>query len=115
MEDVVLRQGLRPAERGALMIPVEGGEATIRLEPIGLPFLMRGIGYGGEWRHGGLKGELAVAREDIDLASADMSAMEHWHIQAISKAVMETPGEPTREGIGVFEQLILGPYKPYGV
>jgi hypothetical protein len=41
--------------------------------------------------------------------------MENWHIQAISKAVMQTPGEPPREGLGVFEQLIIGPYKPYGV
>jgi hypothetical protein len=115
MEDVTLRQGTRHAERGTLTIPLDGGEAQIRLEPIGQPFLMRGIGYGGEWRHGALKGELAVGREDIELAKVDMGAMENWHIQAISKAVMQSPGEPPREGIGVFEQLIIGPYKPYGL
>ncbi|MFC3067673.1 hypothetical protein [Phenylobacterium soli] len=115
MEDVTLRQGLRHAERGTLKIPVEGGEATVHLEPVGQPFLMRGIGYGGDWRHGGLKGELAVGREDIDLATVDMGAMENCHIQAISKATLEQPGKPTQQGIGVFEQLILGPYKPYGI
>jgi hypothetical protein len=115
MEDVTLRQGSRQAERGTLKIPVDGGEAAVRLEPLGQPVLMRGIGYGGEWRHGALKGELAVGREDIELAAVDMGAPENWHIQAISKAVLETPGEPPREGIGVFEQLIIGPYKPYGV
>lgn len=115
MVDVTLRQGLRHAERGTLKIPTPKGEATIKLEPIGQPFLMRGIGYGGDWRHGGLKGELAVGREDIDLNAVDMGAMENWHIQAISKATMEAPGEPARTGLGVFEQLILGPYKPYGV
>jgi hypothetical protein len=76
---------------------------------------MRGIGYGGDWRHGALKGELAVAREDIDLASVDMGAPENWHIQAISKVTMTEPGEPERRGVGVFEQLIAGPYKPYGL
>ena len=115
MEDVTLRQGTRHAERGTLAIPLEGGEATVRLEPVGQPFLMRGIGYGGDWRHGGLKGELAVGREDIDLASVDMGAPENWHIQAISKVSMQAPGEPPRDGMGVFEQLIIGPYKPYGV
>jgi hypothetical protein len=114
MEDVTLRQGTRHAERGTLRIPVPGGEAELKFEPQET-FLMRGIGYGGEWRHGGLKGELAVAREDIDLASVDMGAPENWHIQAISKVTMTQPGEPERRGVGVFEQLIAGPYRPYGL
>ena len=91
---------------------LQGEADRSRLEPQGT-FLMRGIGYGGEWRHGGLRGELEVAREDIDLATVDMAAPENWHIQAISKAVIEAPGEPAREGVGVFEQLIAGPYRPY--
>jgi hypothetical protein len=114
MEDIVMRQGHRHAERATLVIPMEGGEAAIRLEPV-TTFLMRGIGYGGDWRHGALKGELAVARDDIDLATVDMGAMENLHIQAVSKAVMTAPGEPERTGVGVFEQLILGPYRPYGL
>jgi hypothetical protein len=114
MEDVSLKAGTRHALGGTLKIPLAQGEASIRLQPTGV-FLMRGIGYGGEWRHGGLKGELAVGREDIDLATVDMAAPENWHIQAISKAVMEAPGEPPREGVGVFEQLIAGPYRPYGI
>jgi hypothetical protein len=114
MEQVVLRQGTRHAERATLVIPVEGGEASIRLEPV-TTFLMRGVGYGGDWRHGALKGELAVARDDIELAGVDMGSMENLHIQAISRAVMTAPGQPERKGIGVFEQLIAGPYKPYGL
>jgi hypothetical protein len=112
--DMTLRQGLRHAERGRLTIPLQDGAATVSLEPVST-FLMRGIGYGGAWRHGALHGELAVAREDIDLAAADMAAPENLHIQAISTAVMDAPGEPARTGVGVFEQLILGPYKPYGL
>ena len=86
-----------------------------QFEPIGQPFLMRGIGYGGDWRHGGLKGELVVGREDIDLAAVDMGATENFHIQAISKCRYSAPGEESREGVGVFEQLIFGPYRPYGI
>jgi hypothetical protein len=44
-----------------------------------------------------------------------MAAPENWHIQAISRATMEAPGEPTLEGMGIFEQLIAGPYRPYGL
>ena len=114
MEDVSLKGGTRHALGGTLKIPLAQGEASIRITPKSV-FLMRGIGYGGDWRHGALKGELAVAREDIDLATADMAAPENWHIQAISTAVMEAPGEAPQQGIGVFEQLIAGPYRPYGI
>jgi hypothetical protein len=118
MEEVTLKGGTRHALGGTLKIPLAQGEASVRIEPLktsGGVFLMRGIGYGGEWRHGALKGELAVAREDIDLAKTDMAAPENWHIQAISKATFEAPGEPKLEGMGIFEQLIAGPYRPYGL
>ena len=28
---------------------------------------------------------------------------------------MSQVGQPDQEGVGVFEQLIAGPYKPYGL
>ena len=114
MEDVSMKPGTRHATGGTLKIPLLQGEASIKIEPQST-FLMRGIGYGGAWRHGELKGELVVAREDIDLAAVDMAAPENWHIQAISKATFDAPGEPTRQGVGIFEQLIAGPYRPYGI
>ena len=114
MEEVTLKGATRHALGGTLKIPLVQGEASVRIEPMGV-FLMRGIGYGGDWRHGALKGELEVAREDIDLATVDMAAPENWHIQAISTAVMSSPNEPERRGVGVFEQLIAGPYRPYGL
>lgn len=114
MEEVTLKPGTRHALGGTLRIPLAQGEAEVRFEPIET-FLMRGIGYGGEWRHGALKGELAVAREDIDLAATDMGRPENLHIQAISRAALRTPGEADQDGVGVFEQLIAGPYRPYGL
>ena len=107
--------GTKHAKRGVLTIPMEQGAATVTIEPTGNTFLMRGIGYGGEWRHGGLKGELAVAREDIDCANFDPNDMSNLHIQAISKATLKVPGQADQHGIGVFEQLILGPYRPLGL
>jgi hypothetical protein len=114
MEEVTMQPGTRHARGGVLKIPLEQGEASIRITPKSV-FLMRGIGYSGDWRHGGLKGELEVGREDFDLAAADMGAMENLHIQAISTAILEMPGEAPQEGVGVFEQLIAGPYRPYGL
>ena len=118
MEDVAMQPGTRHAVGGTLKIPLLQGEASVQITPLkgpGATFLMRGIGYSGEWRHGALKGELAVAREDIDLAATDMGAPENLHIQAISTAVFKAPGEAPREGTGIFEQLIAGPYRPYGL
>jgi len=56
-----------------------------------------------------------VEREDIDLAAADMGAPEHVHIQALSRVTLTAPGEAPQTGMGVFEQLIAGPYQPYGL
>lgn len=114
MEEVTLKPGTRHARGGTLRIPLAQGEAELRFEPLET-FVMRGIGYGGEWRHGGLKGELATAREDIDLRALDMGQPENLHIQAISRVTLAAPGEPEQQGIGVFEQLIAGPYRPYGL
>ncbi len=105
--------GTRHARGGVLTIPMEQGAATVKIEPVAT-FLMKGVGYGGEWRHGGLKGELAVAREDIDATSFDPADPTNLHIQAISKATLSVPGQPDQQGVGVFEQLILGPYRPLG-
>jgi hypothetical protein len=78
-------------------------------------FLMRGIGYGHpEWTHGGWKGELAVVREDIDMNAITPGRADHLHIQAVSAVTLERGGQ-TEQGIGILEQLIIGPYAPLGL
>ncbi len=115
MEDVALIAGTRHARGGTLNVPLAQGSASIKFQPF-LTFLMRGIGYGHPaWRHGGYKGELAVEREDIDLATVNMAAPENIHIQALSRVTLSLPGEAAQSGMGVFEQLIAGPYRPYGL
>lgn len=115
MEDVSLVTGTRHARGGTLNVPLAQGSASVKFEPF-LTFLMRGIGYGHPaWRHGGYKGELVVEREDIDLAATNMASPENWHIQALSRVTLSLPGEDPKTGMGVFEQLIAGPYRPYGL
>ena len=115
MDEVSLIAGTRHARTGTLNVPLAQGSAAIRFEPF-LTFLMRGIGYGAPaWRHGGYKGDLVVEREDIDLNAIDMAAPENVHIQALSHVTLTLPGEAPVKGMGVFEQLIAGPYRPYGV
>jgi hypothetical protein len=115
MEDVELITGTRHARTGTLNIPLKQGQASVRFEPF-MTFFMRGIGYGHpNWRHGGWKGELVVEREDIELAKVNVASPENWHIQALSRVTLSVPGEPQMQGIGVFEQLIAGPYRPYAL
>lgn len=107
-----LKPGWRHATTATLEAELpDGRKIEASFEP-GVPFLMRGIGYGHpEWVHGGWKGELAVEREDIDLTTIEPGRADHLHIQAISRVTM-TLGNQQRTGTGVLEQLILGAYEP---
>jgi hypothetical protein len=79
-------------------------------------FMMKGIGYGHpEWTHGGWKGELAVAREDFRPGDLDPLLLPHLHIQAIAKARHDGPDGQGSDGIGIVEQLVIGPHAPSGL
>lgn len=92
------------------MIPLEGDIRTISLEPT-LKFQMKGLGYGHpEWRQGNWKGELAIGHESFDPRQVDPLAPENLHVQQIVKAT-DNQG---RTGIGVLEQIVIGPYAPAG-
>ncbi|MGE4608923.1 MAG: hypothetical protein AAEJ52_19480 [Myxococcota bacterium] len=81
----------------------------ISLEPM-LTFQMLGIGYlNPKWGHGLWKGDLAVGAERWKLDELDVLELQHIHIQQLCKARM---GD--REGIGVLEQLVIGPHGPSG-
>ncbi|MFT7220046.1 MAG: hypothetical protein ACI8Z1_001663 [Candidatus Azotimanducaceae bacterium] len=91
------------------LINLDDGVRTIKLEPQ-LKFMMKGLGYGHpEWKQGLWKGELAVGHESFDPRQLDHLAPENIHTQQIVKA---TDGE--REGVGVLEQIVVGPYEPAG-
>lgn len=83
---------------------------VVHLEPM-YHFQMRGIGYfHPERSHGTWMGELSVAGDRIELPVDDPLAMGNIHIQALCRATM---GD--REGIGILEQLVIGPHGPSGM
>ena len=96
---------------GTLSLAVHGAPEQVTFEPLGR-FQMRGLGYTHpDWNHGLHHGELCVEREEIDLDEIDPLAPENLHVQSLVRAT----GSDGREGIGVFEQLIIGPFAPLGL
>jgi len=106
----------RHAKAARLTIPAPNApDIEIAFTPIA-KFQMRGIGYiHPKWGHGRYQGDLVVEREDIVLADAAPNSIENLHIQAISRVELTQEGRLAQQGLGVFEQLILGPYAPYGL
>ena len=106
-----LAAGTRWPAGGVLIIDGPDGPETLRLEPVGR-FQMRGLGYTSpKWNHGLYHGPLAVEREDFGLAQCHPGQMDNFHVQLPCRVFSDRHGE----GFGVFEQLIIGPYKPYGL
>lgn len=90
----------------------DGAHMTIR--PTERTFYMSGLGYTHPvWGHGRDHGELEVAGDVLDCASLDDNAPANMHIQALATATLEKDGV-RHEGIGVLEQLLLGPHEPSG-
>jgi hypothetical protein len=74
-------------------------------------FRMRGIGYGHPtFAHGSNHGELEVLGESIALDDFDPVAPTSIHVQTLCRARM---GDV--EGVGVLEQLAIGPHAPTGL
>ncbi len=88
----------------------DGERHEVELEPI-FTFRMKGIGYSHPlWVHGRWHDELAMESERWSLDSVDPTAYENQHVQHLVRARYDG-----RVGIGVLEQNILGPHKPYGL
>ena len=88
---------------------INGDNRTIQLEPI-LKFQMKGLGYmHPEWRQGAWQGELATGHETFDPRQLDPLAPENLHVQQVVRA-----SDGARQGIGVLEQICIGPYEPAG-
>ena len=106
-----LQAGTRWPSGGTLSLALKGAPEEVSFEPLGR-FQMRGLGYTHPvWNHGLHHGKLEVQREDIDLAALNPLAPENVHVQI----PVRVSGNDGREGIGVFEQLILGPFAPLGL
>jgi hypothetical protein len=108
------QSGKRHAAAAALSVrDAEGRDHQVQWTPIDL-FMMKGIGYGHpSWVHGGFKGELVVEREDFRPSDLDPLEIPNLHIQHVAKARHEGGGASS-DGIGLVEQLVIGPHAPSG-
>ena len=109
--DAALDSKLAPGTRwpggGTLRV---GGE-RFAFDPL-VRFQMRGLGYTSPtWGHGLDHGERAVEREDIVLGEVDPARPDNLHVQTVCRVTADG-GEA---GVGVFEQLAIGPYAPLGL
>ena len=76
-----------------------------------MTFPMRGLGYlSPEWNHGSWKGELEVGTEAWTVDDLDPTEPWNVHVQQLVRARW---GE--REGLGVFEQLVINGHSPTGL
>ena len=108
--DFAWKPGTRNVSGGTLtMEQHEGDPIVVELEPI-LSVRMKGMGYGHpKWGHGFWKGELAIASESWNLDDIEPLRPENVHIQEVIRV---QSGDSV--GVGVLEQLVVGPYPRYG-
>ncbi len=105
------RPGTRWAERFEYdLIGWDDGITTVRLEPM-YEFQMRGAGYGHPAHgHGTWQGEAMVAGERLSLPVSDPCDRSAIHIQALSRATLTAADGTVEHGIGILEQLAIGPH-----
>jgi hypothetical protein len=102
--------GLRRASAATLELGAPGDFARkVELKPL-FAFRMKGVGYfHPDWAHGTWRDELIVGGEEASTDELDVLTLECVHLQQVVRA---TWGE--RTGLGVLEQLVIGPYQPAG-
>jgi hypothetical protein len=104
--------GLRRARSAELSFRRRGSREIerINLEPR-ITFRMSGVGYTHPaWGHGRWHGELAVGGEVFAVGDLDNTDLRNLHVQQVVRA---TWGD--RTGIGVLEQLVVGPHTARGL
>jgi hypothetical protein len=108
---VAWQPGTRRARSARIRLgEVDGSSHEIALEPI-LTFQMLGLGYlHPEWGHGLWKGEEAMATASWKLADCAPLDPRHLHVQQLCRATWAG-----RSGVGVLEQLVIGPHAPSGL
>lgn len=104
------RSGTRRAQHAVVTLRRASGEALeIDLRPL-YEFSMVGLGYQHpQWGHGMYVGDADVGGESWALADANPALPLHLHVQAVCEATLGT-----RRGIGILEQLVIGPHRPSG-
>ena len=104
------QSGSRHARAAEVTLRTRAGEdLVIALTPL-YNFSMVGLGYQHpQWGHGMYVGEDAVSGESWALTDVVAATPLYLHVQAVCEARLGN-----RRGIGVLEQLIIGPHAPSG-
>lgn len=109
--DVNWAAGLRRSDGATLTFrrPTGSGVETIDLEPL-MTFRMSGVGYSHpKFAHGRWHEDLIVAGEAFAVDEIDNLDLHNIHVQQVMRASW---GD--RVGLGVLEQLAIGPHRPSG-
>lgn len=106
----------RGSRRIAKMTANLGGGRSLTLTPTGPVFAMSGLGYTHpQWGHGLDHGpELRVACDSMSEGERDWGNPLAMHIQALVAADL-FDGDRLHRGVGVLEQLLVGPHAPTGL
>ncbi|MCZ6642246.1 MAG: hypothetical protein O7F71_11780, partial [Gammaproteobacteria bacterium] len=109
------KPGTRIAARAEISMTSKSAE-TIQLDMTPRQtFYMKGLGYGHpEWGHGLYHGELDTGFEVYDLDTISDAEPGNFHVQAICDVTLKGPDGYEQVGKGVLEQLVFGPFAPYG-
>jgi hypothetical protein len=109
--DFHYRSGTRHAEHFELRFTLPSGERKVSLEPL-YNFYMQGIGYTHpQWGHGCYVGDDVRAYDTLVTAEQDEMSPFNQHVQTLVTATRDDGAE----GIGILEQLIIGPHAPSGL
>ena len=107
--ELVFQNGSRWIGDGAkiTLTPAAGQPMEITFKPL-YHFLMKGIGYGDpKWGHGMWVGP--DEQDGGEYTLTEETPMANLHVQTVSQVKAGS-----REGIGIFEIIIMGPYPRYG-
>ncbi len=106
----------QPATRRMTALTANFDRSTrLTLKQSGPLFAMSGLGYTHPvWGHGFDQGDLDVAHDSLSQAERQWGNPLAMHVQALVRAVL-TDSDRTDHGIGVLEQLFVGPHAPTGL
>jgi hypothetical protein len=105
-----MRPGTRVTDGSTFTYTFADGVERQELTPI-LDFRLKGIGYlNPKWMHGEWHGEEEIGSDMWEVDKLDPLLPENFHVEQLVR-VSSSRGD---SGIGVLEQLILGPHAPTG-
>ena len=114
--DPVFAAEWQPGTRRLSKLTAELGRSThLTLTPTGPVFAMSGLGYTHPvWGHGFDHGGLEVAHDSLSEAGRHWGNPLAMHVQALVHAEL-VDGDRRESGVGVLEQLFVGPHAPTGL